>query len=345
MNIEQKIKKFQNRFNKELGLYIDKKIKSSSKLSSITTETLRQLKVSLNGGKRLRPFLVDIGSRSGPKKVSNRDVLQVGMGIEVAHTSLLIHDDLIDNSSKRRGQPSYHVRANKIVKGRGRELAIVAGDYALVLMHELLNEVTSSPKQKHDAIKYLMDAFYLVGLGQAIDIALTDVRNIKRKNILELYEHKTAGYTVTAPLVAGAILAGASIKNQRSLAVYGMYTGIAFQIQDDMLDVFGSPKKTGKSLGRDISEGKPTLLFFEAVNRASVIDKKYLLSVHGKEIDSKALSCIKSIYKESGAYDVVSNYADELVLQAGRVLDRSNLSSKIKKDLCGLSEYIIRRAS
>lgn len=208
---------------------------------------------TLSGGKRLRPVLVIAGAEAVGGKAET--VLPTACGIEMIHTFSLIHDDLpaIDNDTLRRGRPTCHVQF-------GEAVAILAGDALFATAFELIarNVETAPAERVVQVLHVIAEASGTRGMvgGQMVDIE-SEGKQVDAETLEYIHRHKTAAL-IRASVVSGAILAGAEQWQVDALSRYGELTGLAFQIADDLLNVTGDPRKTGKAVGTDAERGKAT---------------------------------------------------------------------------------------
>lgn len=218
---------------------------------------------SLNGGKRLRPFLVSAGARLF--NVPTERALRVGAAIELIHCYSLVHDDLpaMDDAPTRRGRPSNHVQFDEAT-------AILAGDALQSLAFEVLSDEATHPKAgvRVELLRLLADASGAAGMcgGQMIDLE-AEAKMLSFDEIVHLQRLKT-GALFRFSSESGAILGRASSPERDALRAYADDLGLAFQIKDDLLDVEGDPALAGKALGQDAAAGKATLVALLGVDEA-----------------------------------------------------------------------------
>ena len=237
------------------------------RISPILFESINEF--ARRSGKRIRPTLFVIGYLGYSGKTAPF-LYRSAASLELLHDFMLVHDDIIDKSNTRRGQPSMHVVLNRYLKNRhdikftGEDLAIIAGDviYAMAL-HAFLS-VREDARNKEASFKKLIEAALYTGTGEFIELILSlkNVDAITKNDIYKVYDLKTANYTFSTPLVMGATLAGAPKKEINKLYNYGIYLGRAFQIQDDILGTFSEEKEIGKSNTTDLQEAKKTILIW-----------------------------------------------------------------------------------
>lgn len=227
------------------------------------------------GGKRLRPGLCVAGALSARPSFDWSALLEAGVALELLQAYFLIHDDWMDDDDLRRGGPTAHVSLGRHFRSKalGARSAILAGDHAVSLAQRCLALLNVSPARLKKAMKTFADMQLAAVAGQQLDI-------IARTNHPELtYELKTASYTVTGPLQLGANLVGGSQALLAALADYGKPTGIAFQLADDLLGVFGDPSKTGKPRGADLTAGKNTPLVRHGLRLLAPAERQRLRTV------------------------------------------------------------------
>ena len=267
------------------------------------------------------------------------------LSLEFMHDFMLVHDDIIDKSDLRRGSPSMHILLNNYlkkfgeVKFKGEDLAIVIGDliYALGLRAFLC--VKADQKFKEKALSKFIDATVYTACGEFNELLSTikDISKITREEIYKIYDFKTACYTFATPLSMGALLAGAQDTQAERLFQYGMLTGRAFQIKDDILGIFARESDIGKSVLSDIKEAKKTLLIWHAYHHSSRKDKFTIESVFSKDnVNRSDLLKLRKLINASGALDYARREILRLTNQAKNLLCRSAMKSKYK---CLLLSY------
>lgn len=203
-----------------LDKYLDNKLKSISKISPKLIPLFKAFIEASQGGKRLRGTLVKLGFELAGKK-PNPEIYQISSAFEIFQTSILAHDDIIDQSPTRRGRPSLY-------KAVGQDMAITLADLGFFLSINIISESKLDLKKKNKAINLFSKVVIDTTLGQMLDIGHADP--------VTLAKLKTARYTISGPLQVGGVLVGADDKLIRILGEFGQNLGIAFQIRDDILD-------------------------------------------------------------------------------------------------------------
>lgn len=344
---------FKKELDREIEKYLDLAIKETSRLDKLVTESLKYVKkVILSGGKRLRPAFMYYGYlASGGKDI--RRMLRTSMGIEFIHMFLLIHDDIMDRDNERHGLDSVHYWFSK--KGRtifksndfqhfGNSMAIIIGDMVGAMGNQVIFDSGFDPDKVMKALSKLQSIISRTVIGQSQDIYIEYKRKATEDQIMKMYENKTAKYTVEGPLHLGAILGGASEKTLGYLSDYAIPLGIAFQIQDDILGIFGSEEKLGKKVGSDIKEGKQTILVAKAKENGKASQIKELDYLLGnKKISQLEIERFKSIIRETGSLDYAVKLSRDFVEKAKNGLESADIDREAKKFLAGIADYMIKR--
>lgn len=312
---------------------IDNEIEAS--LTIIDPSTLREASNHLikAGGKKLRPVLVVLSSESVGGRT--QDALKTAASMELIHTFSLIHDDIMDKDKMRRGKPSVHMLW-------GEPMAILAGDTLFSKAFETVLETDAEidPKRVVGALKTVVDSCIKICEGQALDINFEGKLDIKEDEYLTMIYKKTAAL-ISAAVKAGAILGGGTEKQIESLSEYGRLIGLAFQIQDDYLDVIGDEEDIGKPVGSDIVEGKMTLMVVHALANASREDKKSLISILKSNNEDMVDDAI-SIFNKYGSIEYARNIALQNVKTAKELLQVLE-DSDAKKSLELIADFVIER--
>lgn len=311
----------------------------------------------LSGGKRLRPVLCVIGWHAGDGVGDTTAALHLAASLEMLHASVLIHDDVIDNSETRRGRPAVHrvlaarhaadtVPVSGAARRFGVSAAILLGDLVMTWSDELLRTVQPTTQQLL-AIQPVLDAMRgEVMLGQHLDLLATAAPNADVEAALVITRYKTAHYTVERPLQAGAALAGADPDLLRACSAFGIPLGEAFQLRDDLLGVFGDPACTGKPALDDLREGKHTPLIALALARADHRQAKRLRSLVGDaDLTEAGAATARSILTDTGAPDTIEQMIDDRYRQALSVLSDARFRPDAAAALHALADTAVWRTS
>ena len=293
-------------------------------------------KYSANGGKRTRPVVCFLGCMAvgGSAELAS----SAAASVEHFHTAALIHDDIADEGELRRGEPCLHLTM-------GLGLAINAGDLALsqvtgtVLQDGRLDDAT-----KVRVLGELVRMTTRTIEGQALDIGWArDARwDISEDDYLAMASHKTAYYSVAVPLACGAIIGGGTDEQVEALRSFGMATGLAFQLQDDLLNLVGDKESVAKDFRCDITEGKRTLMVVHALANPQVSDElRGILSAH--TTDPELLARAVELMEQAGSIAHARELSLKLVREAKEALAPVELAQPAKDLLFSMADFFIER--
>lgn len=285
------------------------------------------------GGKRIRPVLMLMAYN-----LYKEDVVSIygpATGIEIYHNYTLLHDDLMDRADMRRGKTTVH-------KVWGDNTAILSGDAMLVLAYQYMTESTSAH------LKEVLDLFSLTALeiceGQQLDMDFEQRNDVAEEEYLEMIRLKTA-VLLASSLKIGAILGGASRQDAEALYDFGMQIGVAFQLQDDLLDVYGDPEVFGKKTGGDILCNKKTYMLIKALEHG---DKEQLARltkwITAVTFDSEEkIASVTKLYDQIGIRAVCENKMREYYIRAMNSLETVSVTEEKKSELKKLMEHLMYR--
>ena len=241
------------------------------------------------GGKRLRPLLVLLSAKAVGGNI--KGIYNASIAVELLHNFTLVHDDIMDNADKRRGKPTVHKKFDT-------NTAILTGDSLLSVAYEyLLKDCNGNTKE---VVSSFTKGLVEVCEGQSLDKEYETKRNVTHEEYILMIQKKTAAMAEMCCKI-GAMLGKGNPKEINALARFGKNIGIAFQIQDDLLDVTGNENDFGKFVGGDLVEGKKTYLFIKALERAEGSDRKKLLRIiKNKGIKPEKIQEYKNIYIRLG---------------------------------------------
>ncbi|MDO8566026.1 MAG: polyprenyl synthetase family protein [Candidatus Moranbacteria bacterium] len=356
MRIETELKVFKERLDPKIGAYFDKAIEEANKEDAFVTDALRYGKtLMLAGGKRLRAAFMYYGYL-GAGGTEEEKLLSASMSIEFIHAFLLVHDDIIDQDDMRHGVATFHRHyadiGEKLFPGKDKEhfgdaIAIIMGDMLGAFGNDIIFSSDFPLERKFQALTKLQKIVSYTVIGQARDIYMEFKGEASEEEILSMYRNKTARYTVEGPLHLGAILAGASQEILDGLSAYAIPLGIAFQIQDDILGIYGTAKRLGKPIGSDIEEGKITLLVSRALRDGSVEQKKRLTEILslGEKLTEKDIEEFRELIKMTGAYDGTKALALGYIEEGKQALKalEGKLQPRAYDFLFSVAEYMMGR--
>ena len=293
---------------------------------------------SHNAGKRHRPLICLIACEAVGGDPRSAECSAAA--IEHFHTAALIHDDIQDEAQTRRGEPCFHV-------SEGVALAINAGDLALSqVTGAVVNDPLLDDATKIRVLGELVEMTNRTIEGQALDIGwVRDNRfDIRVEDYLMMANHKTAYYSGAVPLAVGAIIGGADESVIEALRDFGMATGLAFQIQDDIINVSGDDRS--KDFRGDITEGKRTLIAIHALNHSEGAARDRLLEIlQAHTSDAAELAEAVALMEATGSVAFASGYALALVTDAKAKLDSVLPESKAKDLLLSMADFFVARHS
>jgi len=358
VSIENQLLKLKKEIDQELGEFFDLKIKEIKKrrkppLLKEMAESIRDF--TLSSGKRIRPILFYYGYLLAGGR-DKKNILKAAISIELIHSYFLIHDDIIDRDDFRRHQLSVHCRYEKKYQDKfrgkseeakhfGISMGIIAGDLVSAFGYEILSRSNFPENLKIRAIKKFNRVIADTITGEGIDVFLEMFADFNMARILEMQGYKTAKYTIEGPLHLGAILAGADSNFLNSLTDFAVPLGIAYQIRDDIIGVFGDEKKIGKPVGADLREGKATLLIAKALENANDSQRMIIDSVLGnKEAGLKEIERVRVVIRETESLKYSRNQVKKFSELAGLNLKKIKTSDeKSKKFLRELIDFMIGR--
>ena len=290
------------------------------------------------GGKRTRPALCLLGAQA--VGVDPICALSTAGAIEYFQTAALIHDDIADKSELRRGMPCLHI-------SDGTGIAINAGDLALV--HVSASLLADTSLENDTCLRILCELAYMEQRtleGQALDLGwVRDGRwDVTVDDYLYMASHKTAYYTAATPLACGAICGGGTDEQVEALFSFGLDTGLAFQLQDDLLNLVGDADKQGKDYRSDITEGKRTLLAVWALAHLPEQDRAELQRLLSSETtDPAELARAVELIDASGAIDHTRQYAHDLTMRAKAHLNGVEIDAGAYRVLESMADFFVER--
>ena len=326
---------------------IENELQLWEKVDSSLVEPFASLKgLVFSGGKRLRPAFfhwAHVGAGGSP---NSSKAIDVAAAIEMLHAFALAHDDVMDRSEARRGEPSIWQRfANLHEEHRwlgnslhfGEAAAILVGDLAHVLADKLMSR--SSP-----IVLQLWEELRLeVNIGQYLDVLSGAKGKFDHSSARKILEYKTGRYSVQRPLQLGAAVAGQYDELHKPLTDFGQPVGVVFQLRDDLLGVFGNAEMTGKPTGDDLREGKPTPLMAEAFAHASEQQRSILGKIGSNDLSEKEISDIQEVVEETGAKSVIEQEIEELTDSALEILSTIRLEKDASEALSELAHFVAYR--
>jgi geranylgeranyl diphosphate synthase type I len=288
----------------------------------------------VNGGKRLRPYMVIKSCQILKGKVSN--AMPAASAVEMVHNFSLVHDDIMDNDEMRHGVPTVH-------KKFGMPIAILAGDVLFSKAFQIITDSKLSPTATTQLVSRLAKACVDICEGQLLDVKMAEEKKIpSQTEYITMIGKKTAAlFDVSCAM--GAICATNKPKDISNLSSFGKNLGIAFQITDDLIGVMGDTKITKKPVGNDLREGKKSLPILMAIKSAKGNDKKIILKAFGNsKISRKDLNKAVDVIRTLGIEESVRKQALKYAEKAEKSL--GNYSGSAKTELITLLDFVVKRS-
>ncbi len=334
-----------------LEKYWEEEIASNFGFNQSQKELIRKMLLhakehNLRKAKRIRASFIYYSFLLGGIKSDER-VWRAAEAVELVHTALLMHDDFMDRDLVRRGLPTTQVFFANGDEHYGDSMAVNVGDAVLCLGFERLLTSGFDSEKVNNAMKQFLRGITNTAYGQAYDTSLPKLGDMSEEKVMSLHRAKTAIYTYENPLLIGGILSGLNRETMDVLHDYSVDAGIAFQLQDDVLGVYGDEEKTGKSANSDLLQGKVTLLVSKTMEIGSKEQKIDLMRVWGKlDANKNEIEVAKKAIKESGSYkysvEVARNYAKRASGSVAK-LHGIGLNEEAVNYLEGIALYMVER--
>lgn len=285
------------------------------------------------GGKRLRPMLTLLAADMFGGDID--DVVKSAIGVEIFHNFSLLHDDLMDNADMRRGNPTVHKKWNA-------NTAILSGDAMVIESYKYISDV--EPKYLPQILDLFSNTAMSICKGQQYDMDFEQRDDVSESEYIEMITLKTA-VLLGCALKIGAILSDASDKDASALYEFGINIGLAFQLKDDLLDVYGDPKVFGKNLGGDILSNKKTYLLIKALkssddNQGAALSKWLKAKDY---IPEEKISAVKNIYDELNLKAISEKIIENYYLASLECLRSISVSDERKRDLTEFAKSLMYR--
>lgn len=355
MDISQELKSFKARIDPRIAAYFDSAIEEAKKEDDLIAEALLAVKeLALAGGKRLRPAFMYHGYRAAGGDDDER-ILDTAVAVELLHLFLLVHDDIIDRDDMRHGIPSLHRRYAEIGRRHfsdgdadhfGVSIALIMGDMLMAFGNDIIFRSGFPHDRVFRALSTLQKTVSYTVIGQGRDIYMEYKKSATEDEILSMYRNKTARYTVEGPLHLGAILAGASEEMLERLSAYALPLGVAFQIRDDILGIFGTEAKLGKPVGSDIEEGKLTILVskvLEAGSKGEISELRRVLALGGS-LTPDDVERFREIVRDTGSLSYAEEMMGRLIAEGIEALGKvEDMDPASREFLFGVANYLAKR--
>lgn len=304
-------------------------------------------------GKFIRPSMFLFGYKLGGHE-PDENIIRLALTFELLHTYLLVEDDIMDESDFRRGVPAVHKLAKAYhekyglrgdAKHFGESLAITFGLAICAKACEIWSDLQIAGIAKAEARKIFDRMHYDVSFGQYLDLIVPAQTRVPTKELIaQIMEEKTSKYTIKNPSQSGAIQGGVSAENTKWLEEFGKQLGIAYQVADDIIGVYGDPKVTGKSADSDIREGKATFLVLAALESATPADKQTVIDFYtGNDRSDAKVAEIKKIFDICNVRAKAGVIATEYMNSALDVVDLAPIAEEAKNELKIFARFVVER--
>ncbi len=297
----------------------------------------------LDGGKRLRPAFCHWAFLGAGGTPDDSGVIDAGAAFEMLHAFALIHDDVMDGSSTRRGESTVHAtfdadHQESAWSGEARRfgegIAILIGDLAEVYADRLMSNAPAAAFGVWNELKIELN------IGQFLDVLGAARGGVDLQTARRIVRYKSGKYTIERPLHVGAALAGRLDELEEPLSRYGEPLGEAFQLRDDILGTFGDSARTGKPVGDDLREGKPTPLLAIALERAVPAQLQILERIGSLDLSLEEIFEIQSVFTDTGALAEIESIISQLTVQAINTLEMIQITTEAREALEALAIYV-----
>ena len=293
------------------------------------------------GGKRIRAFMVTLGYRLCGKDCDD-DILRAALSYEIFQSGILIHDDIIDESDLRRSRPSMHIALGGGQTGIAK--AICVGDMGITTAADAIFSTAYDADKKVKAVANQNKVFRLTIAGELKDIELSEEEDHSFDDVIKMYELKTSWYTFTGPLQLGMILGGGDEELLKKAEELGRLMGIAFQIRDDILGIYGSSSDTGKNSLSDMEEGKKTVLTAYFRDKATEAQKSEFSGIYGKgSYTDPFADRIRELLDESGAHAAAEELCKSFNAKALELIGEMKVPEDTRAVFRGMLSYMNER--
>ncbi|CDK01005.1 Geranylgeranyl pyrophosphate synthase [Microbacterium sp. C448] len=346
--------------SQRLERFVSARVDEAADAGPLARPILELSAATLQGGKRLRAAFCYWGWRSVTDATGTDEIVAAAAALEVFHAAALVHDDIIDNSDTRRGHPATHraFEGAHLAGGwtgdaaaYGRSSAILAGDLLVAWSDDLFEEgIADAPADRARAARRRYAEMRRdVTVGQYLDIAAETVPAPDAEQLgraLHVASFKSARYSVQQPLLIGAAIGGGSTEQQEALRDFGHPIGMAFQLRDDVLGVFGDSAATGKPSGDDLREGKRTALIAFARQELPASVRRTLDELLGDpDLEDTQVRMLQDTIRDSGALDRVEDLIASYTREADRALSGAPLDNASVGALRDLARAAVHRVA
>ncbi|MDY6969999.1 MAG: polyprenyl synthetase family protein [Spirochaetota bacterium] len=350
--MKQIIEKYTNQIKEYINEFLNQQGDHFSSINSWGDDLITRLRRYSSNGKLLRGSLVLL-VLDLYKHPIDENALKISSALELFHSALLIHDDIMDNDKLRRGLPAMHYQFQQFGESRdfsdaksfGSSMGICVGDMCIFLGFILISSLTVNSEYKSSILELISREFASVGLGQMQDVYFSHSPvDPTEEDICQLYLYKTARYSFSLPLCLGGMLVSLPVGELNIMEKFGEALGIIFQIKDDELELFGNMDGFGKPVGSDIEEGKKTLYYTTLMRLCTEDERKNFLNINSnKNITIETIRFIQDIMEKYHIHEIIKAVYNQYQLKAQEFLSELELEDKDKLVLQDLISYNLKR--
>ncbi len=350
--MNEKFDLYRSKISSFLSELLNEKKSEAKKVNEFGEDLPERLVKFILGGKMIRGCLVLLAHEMFKEEVDD-EAVKVGAAIELLHSALLIHDDIIDKDELRRGDKTIFAQYEELgvkenfpdARHFGYSMAVCVGDLCISYAYQILSNLNVDDARKRRIISLFCDSLNCAGLAEMDDIYLSFTKKeFSEERVMNVYKYKTAIYTFSVPFTAGAVLANSDENDIKTLYELGEKIGIIFQIKDDEIGIFGDEESIGKSVGSDVSENKKTLWRNYLFEKSSDEERLKLENIFGKsDLKRDDIDLVRKMILEKNVKDLVDNKIKKLFEESENLIESLNISEDYKKFLHGLMKYNISR--
>lgn len=331
---------------------LDELKERAGRVSPINLEMVEVLEEFSEGSKEVRGALTILGYRCAGQEM-NQEIITAGVAVDFIHSALLIADDVMDQGGLRRGKPTVHqLYQNQFAAKYQRDdtqhfgiaMAFNLSLMAIFYAEEVLVQRETDINQLSNALPFLNRYLIETTFGQGLDVTRQKNLCASEAEILAIHQLKTARYTIAGPLQLGGILGEAKETQLDAMRQYGEKVGVAFQLRDDELGLFGDEQTIGKSVLSDLREGKNTLLFVKAYEKANASQRQTLEEVFGSpNAIEEQLEKVRKIVNETGALELSQKVSQELIEEGKSYVPAIADQEDLQETLYNLADFMVAR--
>lgn len=347
----ERVGQYKKEISEHIDQYLEEWVEKEENPTRWRKDISERMSEMAKGGKMVRGSLVIITHKFYGGE-STEDCLKVASAIELLHTGILMHDDIIDKDDYRRGMKSFQKQYRDLAeeedihesKHFGMSMGIAGGDVSFFMGQSLLSDLDISPEIRRRISELVFNEFSNVGLAEQVDVyAGYAQEELTEERILQLYRDKTARYTFSLPLNAGAVMAEADQKELEKLYSLGEKLGIIFQLKDDELGLFGEEKETGKSVGSDLDENKKTVHRLRMLQKLPEKEREQMKDRLKGELSPEDKDEIIEMMSEKDIEEEVRKDMEEMAQDALNDISELELDEDAKDFFRDLTEFCLNR--